>query len=198
MAQAVTIVRARTEHPCDNSVGLGRHHIRPGQLYRRTVLFPGSDANPSDRPWTHYCCADCAARNGTPIEGALTHGQARTEHLLLQQVAPGVWTGPVDHGRGCPCTLPAGVVAVLIQAPPDAPVTVSPYTLHVDGHQYPIAGNGSLYAAMDIARALLQRRHDVTVFWERDPHGHRYFARPDTVLDPAARDLLDQVSTIPS
>lgn len=196
MAQAVTIVRARTEHPCDNTVGPGRHRIRPGQLYRRTVVFPGSEVNTSDRPWTHYCCADCAARNGTPILGALTHAVARRDHTLLTQVAPGVWTGPTEHDRGCPCSTPTGVPAVLTV---DAPAGTSPFTLHVGELRYPIhAAGGGLYTAMDLAREVLRRNHDVTVYWERDPYGDRYFARPETDLAPAARDLLDQVSTIPT
>lgn len=197
MTQAVTIVRARTGHPCDNSIGPGRHRIRAGHLYRRTVLFPGSEVNTSDRPWTHRFCADCAAHNGTPIPGALTHAAARRDHTLLTQVAPGVWTGPTEHDRACPCATPDGVVAVLTAAPSDAPAPpASPYVLHVGELRYPVTTAGGLYTAMDIAREVLRRNHGVTVYWERDPHGDRSLARPDTELSPAARDLLDQVSAI--
>ncbi len=32
---------------------------------------------------------------------------AHVEHRVLMRVAPGVWTGPILHDRGCPCLVRA-------------------------------------------------------------------------------------------
>lgn len=191
-----TIRRAIKVHRCDVTYAGVQHTIHPGQLYRRTVRFP-DDINSSGRPWTYRVCADCADYVGKPIPGALSHARARLEHTLLVQMGPGLWTGPVQHDRRCACNPPA--LAILVAADPAVPGGGGQYTLHVQGRRHVLNTHGAgRDTAMDMAGIVLAERYDLHVYWEPDPHGRRYIARPAADVSPAVRDLLDQVTTIPS
>lgn len=55
-------ITARTQHYCGAHSATCQRVIRPGARYVRSVLFPGHDANGSQRPISRPVCFGCAAR----------------------------------------------------------------------------------------------------------------------------------------
>lgn len=56
---AAKAVRARKYRYCNGETWAHDVRIQPGDLYVRSVMFPG-DINFSGRPWVHALCSACA------------------------------------------------------------------------------------------------------------------------------------------
>lgn len=60
MASTSSLRRARKTYQCEDSLCREVREIKPGDTYRRVVVFPGDDANQSDAPYVLKLCETCS------------------------------------------------------------------------------------------------------------------------------------------